>query len=104
MPPALGQVVRTVLVGWVRAMFSPACIVEVLEIVMDVVAAYDTMDMATIINSAGRKYLLLLKLPNLSMVDSPPSLYMTAWNLGQGIGIVQCIYRVGVLPRVSGHI
>ncbi len=54
-------------------MFSPACIVEVFEIEIDVVAAYATSDKATIINSDGRKYLLLPYLPNLSMVDSPPS-------------------------------
>jgi hypothetical protein len=54
-------------------MFSPACIVEVLEMEMDVVAAYAARDKAATINSDGRKYLPLLKLPNLSMVDSPRS-------------------------------
>jgi len=54
-------------------MFCPACIVEVLEIVMDVVAPYAARDKAAIINMDGRRYLLLQKLPNLSMVGSPPS-------------------------------
>ena len=44
-------------------MFSPACIVEVFEIDIDVVAAYATSDRATIINSDGRKYLLLHTCP-----------------------------------------